>query len=524
MPSIITDQLRLSTASNFVDSVVDSNNSYYVFLGLPNSTATTPGGAFVGFGRTSTWTSTGTPPSPIDNFEYASHYKDTMMFGKKITSSNVRRVVKKYDWSENTTYDMYRHDYQKTTLSSPYNKTKNLSGANYYVITDEFKVYLCIKNGSSGSQPNGSPSRHKPTFTDLEPSPANTTDDDGYIWKYLFTVSPSDVIKFDSTEYIILPENWNTTTDSQIKVIRESGDSNVNKNQIKTVYIENSGGSGYSDGIYDIVGDGSGAKVSITVNGSGQIIGTSIVSGGSGYTYGVVDLKSGSNNSPATLVPIIPPSRGHGYDIYRELLADKVLIYARFDDSTKDYPVDTNFAQVGILKNPEQQNSTDLFTLNEFSSLESIKLSNSTLVSTTNYVGAAITQTVNGQIARGYVASYDSDTQVLKYFQDRSLNFGDGTTNVDNANVGSEGSRLKFGGTGQINGQTPSFSVNIDTGFSGVTTTVNGKIINLGSSFTAGVSTSQINKKTGDIIYIDNRTPVSRDLRQKEDVKIILEF
>ena len=112
----------------------------------------------------------------------------------------------------------------------------------------------------------------------------------------------------------------------------------------------------------------------------------------------------------------------------------------------------------------------------------------------------------------------------MKYFQDRSLNFGDGATNVDNANVGSEGSRLKFGGTGQVNGQTPSFSADIDTGFSGVTTTVNGKIINLGSSFTAGVSTSQINKKTGDIIYIDNRNPVSRDLRQKEDVKIILEF
>ena len=124
MPSIITDQLRLSTASNFVDSVVDSNNSYYVFLGLPNSNGTTPGGTFVGFGRTSTWTSAGTPPSPVDNFEYASHYRDTMMFGKKITSSNVRRVVKKYDWVENNSYDMYRHDYQKTTLSSPYNKTK----------------------------------------------------------------------------------------------------------------------------------------------------------------------------------------------------------------------------------------------------------------------------------------------------------------------------------------------------------------------------------------------------------------
>ena len=86
------------------------------------------------------------------------------------------------------------------------------------------------------------------------------------------------------------------------------------------------------------MGDGSGAKVSITVNGSGQIIGTNIVSGGSGYTYGVVDLKSGSNTSPATLVPIIPPSRGHGHDIYKELGADKVLVYARFDDSSKDFP------------------------------------------------------------------------------------------------------------------------------------------------------------------------------------------
>ena len=61
-------------------------------------------------------------------------------------------------------------------------------------------------------------------------------------------------------------------------------------------------------------------------------------------------------------------------------------------------------------------------------------------MSTTNYVGAALTQTVSDGIARGYVASYDSDTQVLKHFQDRLTEFGDGTTNVDNANVGSEGS------------------------------------------------------------------------------------
>jgi hypothetical protein len=54
--------------------------------------------------------------------------------------------------------------------------------------------------------------------------------------------------------------------------------------------------------------------------------------------------------------------------------------------------------------------------------------------------------------------------------------------------------------------------------------TLNSKQINLGVTFTNGLANPEINKKTGDIIYIDNRPIVQRDSRQKEDVKIILEF
>jgi len=46
----------------------------------------------------------------------------------------------------------------------------------------------------------------------------------------------------------------------------------------------------------------------------------------------------------------------------------------------------------------------------------------------------------------------------------------------------------------------------------------------LGVTFTSGLANPEINKSTGDIIYIDNRSLVSRDSRQKEDIKIILEF
>ena len=60
--------------------------------------------------------------------------------------------------------------------------------------------------------------------------------------------------------------------------------------------------------------------------------------------------------------------------------------------------------------------------------------------------------------------------------------------------------------------------------FSGISTTVNDSQINLGVEFVNGLASPEINNKTGDLIYIDNRPEVTRDIRQKEDVKIILEF
>ena len=50
------------------------------------------------------------------------------------------------------------------------------------------------------------------------------------------------------------------------------------------------------------------------------------------------------------------------------------------------------------------------------------------------------------------------------------------------------------------------------------------KNINLGVQFTRGLAEPEINKTSGDVIYLDNRPLVTRDARQKEDIKIILEF
>ena len=151
---------------------------------------------------------------------------DNMSFGKKVTSDNVRRLVRKISWSRGTKYEMYRHDYSLTNRS-PITGSTRLYDANYYVMNSDFKVYICIDNGSSGISTTGNASLDEPTFTDLEPSKAGTSGD-GYLWKYLFTVSPSDIIKFDSTDFISVSNNWSSSTDSQIASVRDNGNSDVN--------------------------------------------------------------------------------------------------------------------------------------------------------------------------------------------------------------------------------------------------------------------------------------------------------
>jgi hypothetical protein len=521
MSAIVTDQFRILNANNFVESVVNPANSYYVFASLPN-----PEPSSVGFGRSTNWDSY--VPDPTDNIQYLSHYRDTSIFGKRVTSSNIRRIVKRINWTENEKYEMYRHDYS-ILKPSPTSNSSRLYGSKYYVMNRDYKVYICIDNGSSGSNPKGNGSRDEPTFTDLEPSAAGLSGD-GYLWKYLFTISPSDIIKFDSTEYIAVPNNWSSSTDSQIISVRENGDSTLNNNQIKKVYIE-SGGAAYTSGEVNILGDGTGGKVLIGVDSNGSIISTTVTSGGSGYTYGIVDLGSVRLSNitlaqPAKLIPIIPPSKGHGYDLYSELGTDKVLLYARFDDSTKDFPTDTKFSQIGILKNPTSYSSNSIFTESEYSSLYAIKLTSD--FTGTPTVGQEISQIVTGGVARAYVASYDNDTKVLKYFRDRSLYFGAAGNNDETDYIATEQQNPKV-----LEFQSSSNTISPFTGSIDITfgenspenkVTVGGKVINLGVNFTKGLANPQINKESGDVIYIDNRPLVSRSSRQKEDIKIILEF
>jgi len=114
----------------------------------------------------------------------------------------------------------------------------------------------------------------------------------------------------------------------------------------------------------------------------------------------------------------------------------------------------------------------------------------------------------------------------LKYIQDRSLYFNSGTLDeTDYIGISTSSKVLAFeSSTNPISG-TGGFSASIDTGFIGVSTNPTGsKVINLGVNFANGLASPEINKNSGELVYLDNRPLISRNTRQKEDIKIILEF
>ena len=514
MPAIITDQIRVLNASNFVSGIGNASNSYYVFIGLPNADE-----------KASDWNTN--TPSPIDNFDQHDDIYDTLISAKKINSSDVLRVVPKITWSSGTIFEMYRHDYSINKLT-PQTSASNLYNSNYYVMNKDFRVYICISNGAAPSNSGkGIVSLDEPIHTDLEPR----LESDGYVWKYLYTIKPSDIVKFDSADFIPLPSDWATNTD--VDDVRN----NAVDGKIETVVIEDTGSASYqfagTKNNVPIKGDGSGALASVTFI-DGKPSSVQVTNGGSGYSFATLDLDSVVTGAGASFSVIIPPPGGHGADVYRELGSNKVLIYSRIENAditNPDFPTGNQFARIGIVKDPEVFDSPGtLLTSPSASGLFGLRLAGAATTTISVQVDGQITQTISaGTTAIGKIVGYDQITKTLQYWQDRSL-----------ATIGAGSSVPRFGftlnrftstpGTGgntniviETTGGTTE-TLSIETAFTGVSTDVNNKKYYFGQSYTNGLANPEIKKYSGDIVYIDNRPEVTRATNQREDIKIILEF
>lgn len=465
MSAIITNLFRQTNADQFHESFGEANaTTYYLFVGRSQPWTSGSGGG-----------SDLAPPTPLDNNEAFAYYRD-MVAAKKVLATDVSKVVPRHDWATGTVYDYYRHDFGTTvnsstvTLASTGGTDPFDAAARMYVKTSDHNVYKCISNNS------GAVSTVEPTGTTN--TEFNTAD--GYWWKYMYTLSTNEVSKFLTNDFMAV------TTNGTVSNAAVNG-------EVRHYIIEN-GGSGYNDGTYTgnvLYGDGTGATFDLTVLGN-TVTSVTMTGAGSNYTFANMNIDSiagiGTPISSAIVTPIISPQNGHGYNAEKELGAFYVMLTTTITaaEGSGDFIIDNDFRRVGLVRDPFDYGTTTISTSTTLSALKSVTF-DAVPAPTAFVVDEVLTGGTSG--AKGVVASWDSVNRILKYYQ------------------------TEWTGIDATNSQLLEFQVAETITSSGI-----------GSGVVGSMTTPEINFYSGDIIYVENRTPITRAADQSETVKLIVEF
>ena len=486
MPAIITNKFRLHNAANFVESFSETSpNIYYLAIGRPQAFATSTGGD----SRTQFEGTDASPLTPTDSVSDEFYFFDDVIAAKRITSSDVSRVIPRRNWTTGTTYDIYRHDYgqyvkgsSSTTISANSGAT-SLADATFYVLSSDNNVYKCLGNNGNSA------STVEPTGT----STSILTTGDSYKWKYMYTLTASEQTNFLSTDFM------HVSTDSTVSSAAVDG-------AIDTILIKTAG-SGGANGTHTgvaIRGDGSSGECSVTVSG-GAVTAVTVTTAGSGYTFAYIrnaDIVSAgaTSLSGAELDVIIPPKGGHGANAVEELGGHFVMMNTDFtgDESSNsgDFTTANDFRRVGLLLDPTTGGSAASATT--LRGTKAVKLSGTPGSFT---VDEEINQASTGAV--GKVVEYDSTNKILYYIQ----------TRFNDEGVDSNGNLTAFSGANAITGQDSSAAGTPDTS----TQTVDNIV------FSSGYNSGEIDADT-DVLYQENRSPITRASDQTENIKLIVEF
>lgn len=500
------------------------------------------------------------PPIPEDNIISDYRAWDKMLALKKITRANASLVIPRHDWDATgkTVYaqydpqdvDLYYHPTPQDAIDG---NTNGYTPGALYTITDEFHVFKCLSNNS------GAKSTDKPTLPGSAPYIVETAD--GYKWKYMYTLTPGDVTKFYTDEWI--PVKTLTTADASAQwqvqssaisgsidsviiddvgsgyefvqvgaVMQGAGTSTaiLNNDAIATnshatvafpgnsIYI--TGGTGFpqeprkivsydhttqtavldapwagtqpdNTTTYDlyptatISGDGINATAKVIINTTNNEIERVLTQNvGQDYTFATVSLEGGLavGGVHGQLRVGVAPTGGHGSDPENELGGYFVMLVTVLKDE-EDLTSTNNYRQVGIIRDVRR-------TLDGNLALEDTLRATKKLVLT------------------GYSSGIAGDFQ-----PDEQISSSNATARiVDFIDLGSGNAELTYWQDGT-------------TGFDDfqVADVLVGSITGAGASVSS-IEDREAVKNSGDLIYIEHRRQVQRDIDQQEDVKVILEW
>lgn len=471
-------------------------------------------------------------PQPLDNQEEKIRIYKEIIAAKRVESSNVISVVPRVNWNTalNPVFDMYKPDYSGVpttggTAKQTVTGQNSLGSAKLFVLNTNYEVFKCIYNKEDVA-PGTNNVSDMPVTTANYSNGIYTGPNDGYRWRYMYTMTTQQVMDFLSSDFM--------------PVAAYSGPTPV-AGAIDTLYIA-AGGSGLpankvgASALYaPILGDGTGGIAKIETDGTGALITSSVEVAGTGYTYASIALVTGtgtgaggdaygvfsdaalslsetiSATARGSIEVIIPPIGGHGANLAQEMNAKRVMVNVRltYNEGQGDFPVDNDFRRIGLLRDPLQWSSTSFATSPTLSGVFSVRVTGTGLSDSSIGKDNIISQTVSGGTAFGTVVSWKLDdgstsAGTLKYFQSPETHTNNGIVRAFESN-----------GANAITDAGTNVSVNVATTDN---TTVEGV------TFTNGLATPEVQPNSGELVYIENRRLITRAADQIEDIKLVIEF
>ena len=472
MAAIITNKFRINNAEQFSESFSETaGETYYLFIGRSHSWATDvdPQGVSINEGTDAS------PPTPNDDVVSEFYAYDDMIGAKIISSSDVTFCIPRRDWTTGTTYDMYEHNISSTNAAA--SGATNLFDSTYFVMNSAYAVYKVIENDGA-------------TASTVEPTSTSNSifeTSDGYRWKYMYSLTSAETLNFMSSDFI------HVSTDSTVSAAAVDG-------ALDTILIASAGSSfntssGSTISAIPIRGDGTGGIASVTI-GSGAITAASVTTAGSGYTFAYIrtaDIIAATNAGGAGSSDNLNVEELGGFYV----MLNKSLVGL---EGTSDITVSNDFRRIGLLRNPTNFGTTTIASADTRRQLYAAVFSS---VSGTFTADEEINQATTGAV--GKVVEYDSTNKILYYYQTRFPDVG----------TDSNGNQTAFSGANAITGQSSSASATPNTSNS---TTTNGTV------FSSGYSNPELAFDSGDVLYVEERSPITRASDQTENIKLIIEF
>jgi len=316
----------------------------------------------------------------------------------------------------------------------------------------------------------------------------------------MYSLTSAETLNFMSTDFMHI------STDSTVSAAAVNG-------ALDTIEIV-AGGSSYNTSsgatisAIPIRGDGANGIASVTI-GSGAVTAVTITTAGTGYTFAyirnadiIAATNAGGAGTGANLNVMIPPKGGHGKDAVKELggfyvMMNKSLVGI---EGTSDIGVTNDFRRIGLLRNPTNFGTTTVASAATRRQLFAAVFSS---VSGTFTADEEINQATTGAV--GKVVEFDATNKILYFYQTRFPDVGTATN----------GNLVAFSGANAITGQTSSAAATPNTSSSA---TVNAVV------FSSGYSNPELAYDSGDMIYVEERSPITRASDQTENIKLIVEF